>query len=55
MCHKLIQEKISVRDLRKQIQQKTFERATTTNSQLPEVNHHLSGNFKDPYLIYWIF
>jgi predicted nuclease of restriction endonuclease-like (RecB) superfamily len=48
---RVTQEQISVRDLRKQIQQKTFERTTIADSQLPEANHHLSGNFKDPYLL----
>lgn len=48
---RITQEQISVRDLRKQIQQKTFERTTIADSQLPETTHHLSGNFKDPYLL----
>lgn len=45
------QEQMSVRDLRKQLQQKTFERTTIADSQLPETTHQLSGNFKDPYLL----
>ena len=45
------QEQMSVRELRKQIQQKTFERTAIADSQLPETTHHLSGNFKDPYLL----
>ncbi len=48
---KTSQEQMSVRDLRKQIQQKTFERTTIADSQLPKTKHHLTGNFKDPYLL----
>lgn len=44
-------EQMSVRDLRKQIQQKIFERTTIADSQLPKASHQLSGNFKDPYLL----
>ena len=48
---RVTQEQISVRDLRKKIQQKTFERTTIADSQFPETIHPLSGNFKDPYLL----
>ena len=48
---RVTQEQLSVRDLRKQIQQKTFERTTIADSQFPENIHPLSGNFKDPYLL----
>lgn len=47
---KVVQEQLGVRELRKQIQQKSYERTTIANSQLPDAKHHLSGNFKDPYL-----
>ena len=50
-ARKVSQEQISVRNLRKQIQQKTFERTAIADSQIPETTHHLSGNFKDPYLL----
>lgn len=46
-----ILEQMGVRGLRKQIEQKTYERTAIANAQLPDTTHHLSGNFKDPYLL----
>ncbi len=48
---RVTQEQTSVRELRKQIQQKTFERTTIANARLPKPTHQLTGNFKDPYLL----
>ncbi len=45
-----IEEQLGVRGLRKQIEQKTFERIEIANLQLPDKEHHLADNFKDPYL-----
>lgn len=42
---------MSVRDLRKQIATKTFERATIANIQTSPSEHDLKYNFKDPYLL----
>jgi len=42
---------MSVRDLRKQIAAKTFERATIANIQTSSSEHDLKYNFKDPYLL----
>jgi predicted nuclease of restriction endonuclease-like (RecB) superfamily len=50
-AQRTIQEQMSVRELRKQIEQKVYERTAIADAQLPTKEHHLSGNFKDPYLL----
>ncbi len=42
---------MSVRNLRKQIADKTFERATIANTQLTQIESSLPYTFKDPYLL----
>lgn len=42
---------MSVRDLRKQIATKAFERTTIANIQTGSSEHDLKYNFKDPYLL----
>ncbi|MEN2398755.1 PDDEXK nuclease domain-containing protein [Flavobacterium sp. MC2016-06] len=42
---------MSVRDLRKQIATKTFERTTIANIQTDSSKYDLQYNFKDPYLL----
>jgi predicted nuclease of restriction endonuclease-like (RecB) superfamily len=42
---------LSVRDLRKQITTKTFERTTIANVQINSSEHHIQNTFKDPYLL----
>ena len=42
---------MSVRELRKQIEKKTFERTTIANVQIPASDYNLQYNFKDPYLL----
>lgn len=49
--HRAIEEQLGVRGLRKQIEQKTYERKEIANIQLPDKGHHLSDKFKDPYLL----
>lgn len=44
-------QNLSVRDLRKQIQQKSFERALISNSQIKQQNNFPLNTFKDPYLL----
>lgn len=46
-----VKEQLGVRGLRKQISQKAYERTAIANTQLPDTEHHLSNNFKDPYLL----
>jgi len=46
-----IQEQWGVRGLRKQIDQKAYERTALANAQLPDKEHPLTGSFKDPYLL----
>lgn len=46
-----IEEQLGVRALRKQIEQKTYERTEIANIQLPDKRHQLSDKFKDPYLL----
>jgi predicted nuclease of restriction endonuclease-like (RecB) superfamily len=41
----------SVRELRKQIETKSFERTLIANSQLPIKNSNIHNVFKDPYLL----
>lgn len=50
-AQRTIQEQLGVRALRKQIEQKTYERTAIADAQLPDIEHHLSGSFKDPYLL----
>jgi hypothetical protein len=42
---------MSVRELRKQIEKKTFERTTIANVQIPASNYNLQYSFKDHYLL----
>lgn len=42
---------MSVRELRKQIEKKTFERTEIANLQIPATDKNLQYNFKDPYLL----
>ena len=42
---------MSVRELRKQIEKKTFERTEIANIQIPSSDNNLQYNFKDPYLL----
>jgi len=42
---------MSVRELRKQIEKKTFERTTIANVQIPASDYNLQYSFKDPYLL----
>ena len=42
---------MSVRDLRKQIKSKTFERTEIANKQTVHINSSLPNTFKDPYLL----
>ncbi len=42
---------MSVRELRKQIEKKTFERTEIANLQIPTSYKNLQYNFKDPYLL----
>ena len=48
---RVIEEQLGVRGLRKQIEQKAYERTEIANTQLPNKNHHLFDKFKDPYLL----
>lgn len=50
-AQRTIQEQLGVRGLRKQIEQKAYERTIVANAQLPDTKHPLSGSFKDPYLL----
>ncbi|HAC16136.1 MAG TPA: DUF1016 domain-containing protein [Bacteroidetes bacterium] len=50
-AYRAVQFQLGVRDLRKEINQKSFERTTIADAQLPDITHHLYGNFKDPYLL----
>jgi predicted nuclease of restriction endonuclease-like (RecB) superfamily len=42
---------LNVRELRKAISTKTFERTEIANSQIFEPDNHLSNHFKDPYFL----
>ncbi len=46
-----IVESLGIRDLRKKIATKTFERKELANLQLSEVSSDLANTFKDPYLL----
>lgn len=48
---KAIEEQLGVRALRKQVENKSYERTQIANVQLPLNAHHLSDKFKDPYLL----
>jgi len=50
-AQRAIEEQLGVRGLRKQIEQKTYERTEIANIQLPNKKHDLSDKFKDPYLL----
>ncbi|MBA4302647.1 MAG: DUF1016 domain-containing protein [Sphingobacteriaceae bacterium] len=50
-AQKAIEEQLSVRGLRKHIEQKNFERTEIANTQLPNNEHDLADKFKDPYLL----
>jgi predicted nuclease of restriction endonuclease-like (RecB) superfamily len=50
-AHQVSNQLMSVRDLRKQIATKTFERATIANIQTNPSEHNLQYTFKDPYLL----
>lgn len=50
-ANQAIKEQLDVRGLRKQVSQKAYERTAIANTQLPDKEHHLSDNFKDPYLL----
>lgn len=50
-AQRVIDEQLGVRGLRKQIEQKTYERTEIANTQLPDKKHDLSDKFKDPYLL----
>ena len=42
---------LGVRDLRKQIETKTFERTVIANLQVPPTNLNTYNTFKDPYFL----
>ena len=50
-ANQVINEQLGVRGLRKQIEQKVYERIAIANTQLPDKKHHLSDSFKDPYIL----
>jgi predicted nuclease of restriction endonuclease-like (RecB) superfamily len=50
-AHQVSNQLMSVRDLRKQIATKTFERAAIANIQTNPAEHNLQYTFKDPYLL----
>ena len=50
-AHQVSSQLMSVRDLRKQIATKTFERAAIANIQTNPSEHNLQYTFKDPYLL----
>ncbi|TDE43189.1 DUF1016 domain-containing protein [Flavobacterium rhamnosiphilum] len=50
-AHQVSNQLMSVRDLRKQIATKTFERAAIANVQTNPSEHKLQYTFKDPYLL----
>ncbi len=49
--HKALKESWSVRDLKKQISLKAFERSMIADSQLSLQDSRMSGEFKDPYML----
>jgi predicted nuclease of restriction endonuclease-like (RecB) superfamily len=50
-AHQVSNQLMGVRDLRKQIATKTFERAAIANIQTNPSEHNLQYTFKDPYLL----
>lgn len=50
-AHQVSNQLMSVRDLRKQIETKAFERAEIANIQTHPSEHNLQYTFKDPYLL----
>lgn len=50
-AQKVANEALGVRDLRKQIETKTFERTTIANLQTPTNNQTIYNTFKDPYFL----
>jgi predicted nuclease of restriction endonuclease-like (RecB) superfamily len=50
-AHQVSNQLMSVRDLRKQIETKTYERAAIANIQTNPSEHNLQYTFKDPYLL----
>ncbi len=50
-AHQVSSQLMSVRDLRKQIANKTYERAVIANIQTNPSEHNLKYTFKDPYLL----
>ena len=50
-AHQVSNQLMSVRDLRKQIENKAFERAEIANIQTNPSEHNLQYTFKDPYLL----
>ena len=50
-AHQVSNQLMSVRDLRKQIATKTYERAAIANIQTNPSEHNLQYTFKDPYLL----
>jgi predicted nuclease of restriction endonuclease-like (RecB) superfamily len=50
-ANQVINEQLGVSGLRKQIEQKVYERIAIANTQLPDKKHHLSDSFKDPYIL----
>ncbi|KIA95642.1 MULTISPECIES: YhcG family protein [unclassified Flavobacterium] len=50
-AHQVIDQLMSIRDLRKQIAAKTFERTAIANTQTVQIESNLPSTFKDPYLL----
>jgi predicted nuclease of restriction endonuclease-like (RecB) superfamily len=50
-AHQVSSHLMSVRDLRKQIATKTFERTSIANTQTIQIENSLPNTFKDPYLL----
>ncbi len=50
-AHQVSSHLMSVRDLRKQIATKTFERTAIANTQTIQIENSLPNTFKDPYLL----
>ncbi|WP_073487766.1 PDDEXK nuclease domain-containing protein [Flavobacterium sp. CF108] len=50
-AQKAASQTLGVRELRKKIASKEFERTTIANLQIPGENHGIHNNFKDPYFL----
>lgn len=50
-AHKIAEESWSVRQNRKQIERKAFERKEIARSQIPDVKSGMEHSFKDPYFL----